>query len=47
MEPADGTGGSFFHNNNYLKEGLASLTAAPEFLYVLHVSLDDVKPDGK
>jgi len=46
-ELADGTGGSFFHNSNDLKGGLESLTAAPEFLYVLQVSLGDVKPDGR
>jgi len=46
-ELADGTGGSFFHNSNDLKGGLESLTAAPEFLYVLQVSLDGVKPDGR
>jgi len=45
-ELADGSGGSFFHNSNDLKGGLESLTAAPECLYVLQVSLGDVKPDG-
>jgi len=45
-ELANGTGGSFFHNSNDLKGGLASLTAAPECLYVLQISLGDLKPDG-
>lgn len=45
-ELADGSGGSFFHNSNDLEGGLKRLTAAPEYLYLLQVSLDDVKPDG-
>jgi len=45
-ELANGSGGSFFHENNDLKGGLESLTAAPEWLYVLQISLGDVKPDG-
>jgi VWFA-related protein len=45
-EFADGTGGTFFHNNNDLKGGLASLVAGPEFKYLLELSLRDVKQDG-
>jgi VWFA-related protein len=45
-ELADGTGGTFFHNNNDLENGLKSLAAAPQYLYLLQVSLKDVKPTG-
>ncbi|MGA2536656.1 MAG: VWA domain-containing protein [Terracidiphilus sp.] len=43
---ADGTGGTFFHNNNDLEGGLQALAAGPKYLYVLNVSLQDVKPNG-
>jgi VWFA-related protein len=42
-----GTGGTFFHNGNDLDEGLKSLIEAPEVVYVLELSLDNVKPDGR
>jgi VWFA-related protein len=45
-ELADGTGGTYFHNNNDLEGGFRSLAAAPECLYVLEFSLENVKPDG-
>jgi VWFA-related protein len=45
-ELADGTGGTFFHNNNNLEGGLKSLAAAPEFVYLLQISLANVKHDG-
>jgi VWFA-related protein len=45
-ELADGTGGTFFHDSNDLQGGLKLLTAAPEFVYLLQFSLDNVKPDG-
>ena len=45
-EFADGTGGTFFHNSNDLDTGFKSLTEAPEIVYVLELSLDNVKPDG-
>lgn len=32
-ELADATGGTFFHNNNDLREGLKRLAAQPEFVY--------------
>ena len=45
-ELADGTGGTFFHNDNDLKGGLNLLAARPEILYVLGFSPDDLKSDG-
>lgn len=45
-ELAAGTGGRFFHDNNDLQDGLKSLAAAPEDLYLLEISLNDVKADG-
>ena len=34
-ELADGTGGTFFHNNNDLQEGFRRTGATPEFIYLL------------
>jgi len=45
-EFADGTGGTFFKNDNDLKGGLAMLAAGPEFKYLLELSLSDVKQNG-
>ena len=45
-ELADGTGGTFFHNNNDLDAGFNTLTEAPEVVYLLELPLDDVKQDG-
>ena len=45
-ELADGTGGTFFHNSNDLDGGFQKLTAAPEYVYLLELSLENVKPDG-
>ncbi len=45
-ELAAGTGGRFFHNSNDLQGGLQTLTAAPENLYLLDISLKDAKHDG-
>jgi VWFA-related protein len=45
-ELAEGTGGTFFHNSNDLEAGFKSLTAAPEIVYLLELSLDNIKPDG-
>lgn len=45
-ELADGTGGTFFHNDNRLKEGLNHLAARPEYVYVLAFSPQDLKFDG-
>jgi hypothetical protein len=45
-ELADGTGGTFFHNDNGLKEGLNRLAARPEYIYVLGFSPQNLKYDG-
>ncbi len=45
-ELADGTGGTFFHDDNGLKEGLNQLAARPEYLYVLGFSPQNLKFDG-
>jgi VWFA-related protein len=45
-EMADGTGGTFFHNNNDLEAGLDRLSEPPQFLYLLEISLQDVKRTG-
>ena len=45
-EFALGTGGTFFHNSNDLEGGLKSLAQAPEYVYLLEMSLDKVKADG-
>ncbi|MGO9337509.1 MAG: VWA domain-containing protein [Terracidiphilus sp.] len=44
---ADGTGGTYFHNSNDLDSGLKSLVEGPEVVYLLELSLDNEKPDGK
>ncbi|MDQ1406760.1 MAG: hypothetical protein QOG55_2389 [Acidobacteriaceae bacterium] len=46
-EFADGTGGTFFHNNNELTEGLRRIASPPEFLYQLGFSPQDLKENGK
>jgi VWFA-related protein len=45
-ELADGTGGTFFHNSNDLQGGFQALTAVPEYVYLLELSLQNVKQDG-
>lgn len=45
-ELADGTGGTYFHNNNDLSGGFRKLTQAPEYLYLLEFSPQDTKQDG-
>jgi VWFA-related protein len=45
-ELAEGTGGTFFHNSNDLEGGFQKLTAAPEYVYLLELSLENVKHDG-
>jgi VWFA-related protein len=47
VEFADSTGGTFFHNSNDLEGGLQAATLAPEYEYVLVLSLQNVKQDGK
>jgi VWFA-related protein len=46
-EFADGTGGTFFHNNNDLTEGLRRIASPPEFIYQLGFSPRDLKENGK
>jgi VWFA-related protein len=46
-ELADGTGGTWFHNNNDLNEGFRRLSAAPEFIYVLGFTPENLKSNGK
>jgi VWFA-related protein len=45
-ELADATGGRYFHNNNDLKAGFQQVAAAPEFVYVLGFSPQNLKLDG-
>ncbi len=45
-ELADGTGGTYFHNSNDLEGGFQNLTVAPEYVYLLELSLEKVKQDG-
>ncbi len=45
-ELADATGGRYFHNNNDLKAGFTEVAAAPEFVYVLGFSPQNLKLDG-
>jgi VWFA-related protein len=43
---AQGTGGRFFHNSNDLGRGAAELLAAPDTIYLLGFSPENLKPDG-
>jgi VWFA-related protein len=45
-EFADGTGGTAFHNSNDLQEGFRRTSEAPEFMYVLGFSPQNLKLDG-
>jgi len=45
-ELAEGTGGTFFHNNNDLDEGFRRVDARPEYLYMLAFSPQNLKLDG-
>jgi VWFA-related protein len=45
-ELADGSGGTYFHNSNDLQGGFQQLVAAPEYVYLLELSLQNVKRDG-
>jgi len=45
-ELTNGTGGTFFHNNNDLLAGLKSLSAAPQYVYLLGISMRGVKSNG-
>ena len=44
---ANGTGGTFFHNNNDMDEGFRRVSDAPEFYYVLGFTPQNLKMDGK
>ena len=43
-ELADGTGGTFYHNNNDLEAGLRTLIADPDCKYLLAFSMAKAKP---
>jgi len=43
---ADGTGGTFFHNNNDMDEGFRQVSAMPEYHYVLAFTPQNLKLDG-
>jgi VWFA-related protein len=45
-ELASGTGGTFFQNSNDLDEGFRRLAAAPEYVYLLGFSPQNLKADG-
>jgi VWFA-related protein len=45
-ELADGTGGTYFRNNNDLEAGLKQMTEEPECVYLIELSLDGVKANG-
>jgi VWFA-related protein len=45
-ELADGTGGTYFHNSNDLEGGFRGLMEVPEYVYLLEMSLQNVKHDG-
>jgi VWFA-related protein len=44
---AHATGGDWFHNNNDLVDGFRRLATAPEFIYVLAFTPENLKSDGK
>jgi hypothetical protein len=46
-EFANATGGAFFKNNNDLDAGLRQIATAPEYVYVLGFSPQNLKLDGK
>jgi VWFA-related protein len=43
---ADGTGGTFFHNNNDFEEGFRRVADSPEYSYVMGFSPQNLKLDG-
>jgi hypothetical protein len=45
-EQTNGSDGTFFHNSNDLEGGFQLLAQAPEYVYLLDMSLDTVKADG-
>jgi len=46
-ELADGTGGTFVHNSNDLEGAFARVTVAPEYVYMLGFSPQNLKFDGR
>jgi VWFA-related protein len=44
---AHATGGDWFHANNDLSDGFRRLAAAPEFIYLLAFTPENIKSDGK
>ena len=44
---ADGTGGALVHNTNDLEGGFAQVSGAPEFVYLIGFSPQNLKFDGK
>jgi VWFA-related protein len=42
-ELADGTGGTFYHNNNDLEAGLRTLISGADYTYLLAFSIPDIK----
>jgi len=45
-ELASATGGTYFHNNNDLLEGFKTVSAQPEFIYLLGFSPQNLRYDG-
>ena len=45
-EIANGTGGTFFHNNNSMEQGFHDTAAAPENYYILGFSPQNLRLDG-
>ena len=45
-EIADGTGGTFIQNTNDLEGGFRRLATAPEYIYMLGFTPENLKPDG-
>jgi VWFA-related protein len=43
---ADGTGGTFFEHDNDLEGGLKRLMEVPDYVYLLELPLNNMKPDG-
>ncbi len=46
-ELAEGTGGTYFHNNNDAAEGLRETAATAEYVYLIGFSPQNLKYDGK
>jgi VWFA-related protein len=44
---SDGTGGSYFHNNNDLDVGLQQIASVPEYYYMLGFAPQNLKLDGR